>query len=100
MALSEPARIVLTIATADWAERFRVCIDRPRGYAERHCFEHRLVDPVAMRLNPKWSKLDIAVGLLRKGHDVLLIDADAEIDRTCPPFTAVLEDLKARDIFF
>ena len=91
--------VVLTIATADYARTWRFCIDAQVNYCRRNAYEHRVIDPTGSPLHPKWAKLEHAASLLRRGRDVLLIDADAEITATCPPFTDTLVSHPARDIF-
>jgi hypothetical protein len=96
----EAARpVVLTIATGDYAEKWRFCIDSQRTYCRRHGYDHHVLTSIEDGLHPKWAKLSAAVRLLEKGTDVLLIDADAEIAETCPPLTDLLADDKS-DIFY
>ncbi|MDR7039430.1 hypothetical protein J2X36_004206 [Methylobacterium sp. BE186] len=98
-ATPEPRPVALTVATPDYARTWRFCIDAQSAYCRRHAYEHRVIDPSRSPLHPKWAKLEAAVGLLRQGRDVLLIDADAEISETCPPFMDLLASHPDRDIF-
>lgn len=92
--------VVLSIATPDYACQWRFCIDSQKTYCSRNQFEHRVIDPTRSKLHPKWTKLELAIDQLTRGNDVLLIDADAEISKTCPPFTRILSDHPHHDIFF
>ena len=92
--------VVLSVATSDYAQKWRFCIDSQYSYARRHGFEYRCIDPSSSPLNPKWAKLEAALNILEQGRDVLLIDADAEITKSCPPFTQLIQANSESDIFF
>lgn len=97
---SDKKPVVLSIATPDYARQWRFCIDSQKTYCARNQFEHRVIDPTGSKLHPKWTKFELAIDQLTRGNDVFLIDADAEISKTCPPFTRVLSDHPQHDIFF
>lgn len=97
---SDEKPVVLSVATPDYARQWRFCIDSQKTYCSRNQYDHRVIDPTRSKLHPKWTKLELAIDQLTRGNDVLLIDADAEISRTCPPFTRVLSDHPRHDIFF
>ncbi|GAA2867553.1 hypothetical protein GGQ99_001277 [Aminobacter niigataensis] len=90
--------VVLSIATPDYAIRWRFCIDSHYSYCRRLGYEYQMVDPSHYALHPKWAKLEAAVSCLEGGHDVLLIDADAEIDKRCPRFADLFEQSPSVDI--
>ena len=92
--------MVLTIATPDYARRWRFCIDSQHVYCSKQGYEHRVLDPTNGLPHPKWAKLEAAAQLLENGTDVLLLDADAEIAPECPPFTQVLAASPSRDVLF
>jgi len=92
-------RSVLTIATADFAGRWRFCLDSQRRYCERQRYAHLIIDPPAGELHPKWAKLDSALRLIETGH-VFLVDADCEFTLGCPAFETVLDAHPFHDIFF
>ena len=94
------SNIVLTIATPDYAQHWRFCIDSQSSYCRREGYEHQLIDPTGWSLNPKWTKLQVALRFLDANHDVLLLDADAEIISRCPPFASVLNGNPSHDILF
>ena len=98
--LSPGRPTVLTIATPDYLNRWQFCIDSQRLYCKRHEYEHAIIRQPESSLHPKWAKLEIALGLLISGIDVLLIDCDAEIAADCPPFTDVLTTSAEHDFFF
>lgn len=91
---------VLTVATPDYAARWRFCIDSQMRYCRQHSYEHRVIDPMPSSLNPKWMKIDLALALLEAGNDVFLIDCDAEIDKACPSFVDILGSRPESDILY
>ena len=91
--------VVLTVATSDYADQWRFCIESQRRYCEREGFEHHVVDPYKMSVHPKWAKLILALKLIER-CDILLVDADAEIAADCPRFVGILDEHKGQDILF
>lgn len=89
---------VLSIATRDYAQRWRFCIDSQSIYCRRNGYEHHVIDPQGSDLHPKWAKLEAGLKLFNMGYDVLLVDADAEITQQCPPFMASLIERPTSDI--
>ncbi|EKS28241.1 uncharacterized plant-specific domain [Afipia felis] len=92
--------VVLSVATGDYAEQWRFCIDSQYSYARRHNYEYRCIDPSGSQLHPKWAKLEATIKILEQGRDVLLIDADAEITKQCPPFAQLTKQHAGSDIYF
>jgi hypothetical protein len=92
--------LVLTVATPDYARKWRFCIDSQHRYCRRHNFDHHVIDPTAQDVHPAWAKLEEAIKQLSQGHNILLIDADAEITDNCPPFTEILNSSPSKDIFY
>lgn len=82
--------VVLTVATQDYAQRWRFCIDSQAKYCRRHGFQHRVLNPSRSSLHPKWAKLEATLDLIRSGTPVLLLDADTEIANSCPAFTDLI----------
>jgi hypothetical protein len=91
---------VLTIATKDYAEQWRFCIQSQSNYCKREGYEYHVIDPKGEILHPKWMKLQTALKLLETGCNVFLIDADAEITSRCPPFMSIFEEYPSSDILF
>lgn len=92
--------VVLTLATPDYAERWKFCLDSQARYAKRFGYDHVCNDRPVAGLDAFWSKLHLALGYLNAGSDVLLIDADAEITSRARPFTEVLRRFPTKDIFY
>jgi len=92
--------IVLCFATPDYAKKWNRCIESQRAYCVRNDFEFQCTSQCPPGLNPKWSKLKLALDQVRSGRDVMMIDADAEISAACPPFVEVLASYRDRDIFY
>lgn len=100
---SKPATqrpVVLSVMTPDFLRQWQFCIDSQSGYCARYNFEHRVIDVSESPLHPTWAKVELTIGLLEQGRDVLSIDADAEIAANCPPFTDILNASPERDIFY
>jgi hypothetical protein len=92
--------VVLSVATPDYISRWNFCIDSQRAYCRSLGYEYRVIDPSQSALHPKWAKLEIAAHFLEAGRDVLLIDADAEIDPSCPGFSELFARSLLHDILF
>jgi len=84
--------LVLTLATDGFDASWRFCLDSQQLYCERLGYIHRLVTERVGDLNGKWSKLQLALDALLVGHDVLVIDADAEITAAAPGFADLLRE--------
>lgn len=90
---------VLTVSTPNYSKEWRFCIDSQIKYSRRYNFFSKVVDPIGIEGHAKWAKLILALEILKDGHDVLLIDADAEISHTCPSFIEILNEHINYDIF-
>lgn len=95
-----PTAIVMCVATPDYVDQWAFCIDSQREYSTRHGFEYVLQTRQAGGLNAKWSKLHYALAAVSTGHDMLLIDADAEITPSAPPFTRELAQHHHADVLY
>jgi hypothetical protein len=82
--------VVLSIATEDYAQQWRFCIDSQHQYCRRHGYQYQLIDPAQSQLHPKWAKIEATERLLNKGLPVLLLDVDTEILKHTPPFTDLI----------
>lgn len=91
---------VMTIATSDYFEKWKFCIETQQKYCAEIGYEHLLIDPSSSAYHPKWAKLEIALALTRRYAAVLLLDADIEITPSCPPFEHILNTHPSKDIFF
>ena len=91
---------VLSVMTPDFLRQWQFCIDSQHHYCAKYNFEHRVVDVSGSPLNPSWAKVELVIGLLEQGNDVLSIDADAEIASNCPPFIDILNASPQCDIFY
>jgi hypothetical protein len=71
-----------------------------RIYAERHGYEYRQITrtliPDAL---PTWSKHPAALAAIDDRDAVMIIDSDAQILETCPPFDQVVTDNHRYDLF-
>lgn len=98
-AMQSPLLVVLVIATPDYARRWRFCLDSQFRYCRKNGYEHRVLDGADSALHPKWAKLQAALSVLQENKNVLLIDADAEVDSDCPAAHQVFSDFPEYDIF-
>lgn len=85
--------LVLTVATDGYDAVWRFCLESQRRYCDKFGYPHRILTNPVPGLNGKWSKLHVALDAILEGHDVLLIDADAEITSLAPPFVEKLASL-------
>jgi Polysaccharide pyruvyl transferase len=92
--------VVLTITTSDYLRRWGFCIQSQARYCRKYGYEHRVVDPTGGPLDAMWTKLQSALEVLQEGRDLLLIDADAEIDSGCPGFYDNFREFPEFDIFY
>ena len=92
--------MVLCVATPDYVEKWGFCIDGQKKYAQKYDYNHLLIDASQFSLSPNWVKFEASIPFLEQGHNILLVDADAEITESCPPFSDLLDEFTDRDIFF
>lgn len=97
---SAPSPLVLAVATEDYMDKWAFCLDSQKHYSSVHNYACAQVEPSGSKLHPKWAKLEIALFFLKRDRDLLLIDADAEMTRLCPPFTSILSENQHKDIFY
>lgn len=90
---------VVCLATGSYLEDWKDCIETQRRYCSTFGYDYHLLDKDISALHPKWQKFERSEALLREGHDVLLIDADAAILPAAPRFETVLQEHPGYDIF-
>jgi hypothetical protein len=80
---------MFSIALADYARMYRVCIDSQRSYAHRHGYRYEIVTRAGGFLSANqaaWLKIPLVLKALQSGYEwVFFIDADCEIRPHCPP---------------
>lgn len=91
---------LLTVATPDYASRWRFCLESQNRYGARHGYDRTVHMTSVDGLHPKWAKVRYAIDGLKQGRSVMLIDADAEIAADCPPFTGLMQGHITSDIFY
>jgi hypothetical protein len=94
------AGIVLTVATPDYVDRWRFCIESQKAYCARHGYEYQLHSAALPGLNAKWAKIQYTIDALQRDAAVMLIDADAEITSDAPPFETLLAERPHSDILY
>lgn len=92
--------LVLAVATRDYMDKWAFCLESHTAYCHTHGYGCAHMDPAGSELHPKWAKLEIALFFLKKGRDLILIDADAEFTDSCPPFMNILSENPQKDIFY
>lgn len=71
-----------------------------RIYAERHGYEYRQITRnLISDALPTWSKHPAALAVIDDRDAVMIIDSDAQILETCPPFDKVVTDNHRYDLF-
>ncbi|MEI4474252.1 FkbM family methyltransferase [Frigidibacter sp. MR17.24] len=90
--------VALCVATDGYDLIWDFCLQSQSDYCAKHGIEYRLVRGVSDQLNGKWIKLREAADLLKSGHTVLVVDADVQITRDTPHFSAAMLD-EDRSIF-
>jgi hypothetical protein len=83
--------ILLCLASNDYAEKYKPCIQSQQEYCERQGYTYRLVTGEKESRNWKRAKVEELEQALVY-EDVCLIDADCLIKPDCPPFSDFLTD--------
>ncbi|MHC2000707.1 hypothetical protein ACYQR9_09695 [Methylobacterium sp. CM6241] len=68
--------------------------------AERYGYEYKKVtEKLIPDALPTWSKHQAAIDIIESREAVMIIDTDAEVMKTCPPFHRLVADNRRHDIF-